>query len=85
MILRKQISDFSALVFPHCDGQSDSANQEFLISFEKEASDIVSFMKKGICMVGFPHLSNLRPQMKEVIQEEMKEQNPKAAENSDEG
>jgi len=72
--LRKQISDFSALVFTHCDGQSDSANQEFLISFEKEASDIVSFMKKGICMVGFPHLSNLRPQMKEVIQEEMKEQ-----------
>ena len=30
--LRKQISDFCALVFTHCETRNDSANQEFLIT-----------------------------------------------------
>lgn len=47
-----QLSDFSALVFTCCDGQSDAAYQEFLASFKREARHIVSFMKKGIYMVG---------------------------------
>ena len=71
---RKQISDFSALVFTHCETESDSANQEFLISFEKEASDIVSFMKKGIYMVGFPDVSKMKLRIKEAMEEEVKEQ-----------
>lgn len=44
------------------------------MSFKEEASDIVSFMEKGICMVGFPDLSNIRPQIKAAVQEDMKEQ-----------
>lgn len=31
-------------------------------------------MKKGIRMVGFPDLSNIRPQIEGAIQEEMKKQ-----------
>ena len=72
--LRKQISDFSALAITHCEGESDSANQEFLTSFEEEASDIVSFMKKGIYMVGFPDVSKMKPRIKEAMEEEINEQ-----------
>lgn len=69
-----QISDFSALVLTCCDGQSDAANQEFLASFQREARRIVSFMKKGVYMVGFPDVSKMRPRMKEAMEEEIKEQ-----------
>ena len=69
----EQISDFSALVFTGCDGQSDDANQEFRASFEREAGDIVKFMKKGIYMVGFPDVSKIKPSMKKVMEEEIKE------------
>jgi len=76
----------SALVFTHCEGESDAAKKEFLISFEEEASGIVSIMKKGICMVGFPDLPNIRLQIEEAIEEEMKKPiQIKAAESSDEG
>ena len=68
-----QISDFSALVLTCCEGQTDAANQEFHASFEEEASDIVSFMKRGIYMVGFPDISKIKPEMKQVMEEETKE------------
>ena len=70
----RQISDFSALIFTCCDGQSDAANQEFRASFEREASRVANFMKKGIYMVGFPDISNMKPRMKEAMEEEIKEQ-----------
>ena len=69
-----QISDFSALVLTCCDAQSDAANQEFLASFQREARDIVTFMRKGVHMVGFPEVSNMIPRMKEAMEEEIKEQ-----------
>ncbi|XP_067035473.1 GTPase IMAP family member 4-like [Acropora muricata] len=69
-----QISDFSALVLTCCEGQTDAANQEFHASFQREARRIVSFMKKGIYMVGFPDVSKMKPRMKQVIEEEIKEQ-----------
>ena len=69
-----EISEFSALIFTCCDGQSDTANQEFLASFEREESSIASFMKKGIYTVGFPSVSNMKPRMKEVMEEEIKQQ-----------
>lgn len=72
--LRKQICDFCALLFTHCETGSDSANQEFPISFEKEASDIVSFIKKGIYMFGFPDVSKMKLRIKEAMEEEVKEE-----------
>ena len=69
-----QISDFSALVLTYCEGQTDAANQEFHASFQREARRIVSFMKKGIYMVGFPDVSKMKPRMKQVMEEEIKEQ-----------
>lgn len=70
----EEISEFSALILTCCDGQSDAAKQEFLTSFKREASHIVSFMKKGIYMVGFPDVSKMKPSMKKVMEEEIKEQ-----------
>jgi len=70
----RQISDFSALIFTGCDGQSDDAKKEFRTSFETEAGDTAKFMKKGIYMVGFPDVSKMKPSMKEVMEEEIKEQ-----------
>lgn len=69
----EQISDFSALVLTCCDGQTDDANQEFCASLEREAGDIVKFMKKGIYMVGFPDVSKMKPSMKGGMEEEMKQ------------
>ena len=69
-----QISDFSALVLTHCDAQNDAANQEFLASFKREARDVISFMKKGVYMVGFPDVSRMRPRIREAMEEEIKEQ-----------
>ena len=43
-----QMSDISAPILTCCDGQSDAANQEYLVSFQRKARDIVSFMNKGI-------------------------------------
>ena len=69
-----QISDFSALVLTFCDGQSDAANQQFLGSFKSEARNIADFMKKGIHIVGFPDVSNMRPRIREAMEEDIKEQ-----------
>ena len=70
---KKEISNYSALVLTNCDGQSDAANQQFRQSFEDEANDIADFMKKGIYMVGFPDLSNMRPLIKEAMEVDIKE------------
>ena len=43
-----QMSDISAPILTCYDGQSDAANQEYLVSFQRKARDIVSFMNKGI-------------------------------------
>jgi len=69
-----QISDFSALVLTYCEGQTEDANREFRASLQREARQIVSFMKKGIHMVGFPDVSKMKPRMKQVMEEEIKEQ-----------
>ena len=70
---KKEISNYSALVLTHCDGGSDAANQQFRQSFEDEVNDIADFMKKGIYMVGFPDLSNMRPRIKEAMEGDIKE------------
>ena len=69
-----KISDFSALVLTFCDGENDAANQQFLQSFQNEAADVVRFMKKGVYMVGFPDLSNMRARIREAMEEDVKEQ-----------
>ena len=42
--------------------------------FQREARDIVSCMKKGIYMVGFPDVSKMKLRIKEAMEEEVKEQ-----------
>ena len=70
---KKEISNYSALVLTYCDVENDDANQQFRQSFEDEANDIADFMKKGIYMVGFPDLSNMKPRIKEAMEEDIKE------------
>ena len=68
------MSYISAPILTYCDGQSDAANQEYLVSFQRKARDIVSFMTKGIYMVGFPNVSKMKPSMKKVMEEEIRQQ-----------
>ena len=69
-----EISDFSALVFTFCDGESDAANQKFLDTFKTAAKDIVLFMKQGIYMVAFPQLYNMKQHIVEAMEEDITEQ-----------
>lgn len=69
-----EISNFSALVFTFCDGENDAAKQKFLDTFKTAAKDIVLFMKQGIYMVAFPQLYNMKQQIVEAMEEDIREQ-----------
>ena len=73
--LRRQISDHSALVITSCEDLNETGRQEFLQSFiTSEAKDVANFMKKGICMVGFPDVSNMKPRVRQALEEDMQDE-----------
>ena len=71
--LNKQARSVSALVITHCEGMTDVQRRSITAEFRNNArsSQVVNFMEKGTCAVGFPDTSTLPPSVKAVLEHEI--------------
>ena len=73
--LGQGISRISALIITNCEGMDDDRRKALVREFHTnlETKEIADFMGKGIYTVGFPDPTCIRPQLMQLYEEDMKE------------
>ena len=71
---KNEISEISALIITGCDNEDEEGRKKIVEEFtiNPVTKEIASFMGKGIHCVGFPTLTNMKQQIKTIIEEDMK-------------
>ena len=73
----EEISSISALVITGCENITDEEKAKRENEFKEKCPAVDAFMKKGIFAVGFPDISKLREKVKELCEEEHKDDQEK--------